>query len=180
MVVVGLLAGSLLASGVAPGTVAGHAADRAGRLAWVGAEPTRTDPVPGSVVANVEGRQALVYHAPKGQDPWRRYSNPTPQRTPLVFLVRARLGSWLRVMLPSRPNGSEGWIRAAGVELRVDPYSVRVDLRDRRLLVREAGRMVLDVAVGLGRAATPTPSGLSYITELLRQPDPRGLYGPWG
>ena len=26
---------------------------------------------------------------------------------------------------------------------------------------------------------TPTPSGLYYITELLRQPDPTGVYGPY-
>jgi lipoprotein-anchoring transpeptidase ErfK/SrfK len=82
-------------------------------------------------------------------------------------------------MLPSRPNGSEGWIRAAGVELRRDPYSVRIDLRARRLVVWEARRIVLDIGVGVGRAATPTPSGIYYVTELLRQPHPNGLYGPW-
>jgi lipoprotein-anchoring transpeptidase ErfK/SrfK len=82
-------------------------------------------------------------------------------------------------MLPSRPNGSEGWLRAAGVELRRDPYSVSVDLKARRLVARKASRVVLDVAVGVGRAATPTPSGLYYVTELLRQPNPNGLYGPW-
>ena len=26
---------------------------------------------------------------------------------------------------------------------------------------------------------TPTPSGLYYIAELLRQPNPNGFYGPW-
>lgn len=121
----------------------------------------------------------VVYRAPGGRGPSRRYANPTPQRTPLVFLVRARVGGWLRVMLPSRPNGSEGWIRAGGVELRSDPFSVLVDLRSRRLVAREAGRVLLEVPVGVGRAATPTPSGLYYVTELLRQPDPHGLYGPW-
>ena len=40
-------------------------------------------------------------------------------------------------------------------------------------MVREAGRVLLDVAVGVGRAATPTPSGLYYVAELLRQPDPQ-------
>ena len=180
LVVIGLLAGSLVASGGDPGTVAGRDADPGGRPASVGGGGwSRSRPVPGSVVANVEGRQALVYRAPDGRRPWRRYLNPTPQRTRLVFLVRARMGPWLRVMLPSRPNGSEGWVRAAGMELRADPYSVRVDLRERRLLVREGRRVDLDVAVGVGRAATPTPSGLYYVTELLRQPDPRGLYGPW-
>jgi L,D-transpeptidase catalytic domain len=181
LVIAGLLAGSLLASGGGSGAVlgAGRAADRIGGRAQVGAAHLRDEPAAGAVVANVVGSRALVYRAPDGRRPWRRYSNPTPQRTPLVFLVRARRGSWLRVMLPSRPNGSEGWLRAAGVELRRDPYSVRVDLHARRLVAQEASRIVLDVAVGVGRAATPTPSGLYYITELLRQPNPHGLYGPW-
>ena len=33
--------------------------------------------------------------------------------------------------------------------------------------------------MGVGRAVTPTPSGLYYVTELLKQPDPTGLYGPY-
>jgi len=182
LVVVGLLAGSLLASGGGSGAVAvaGRAADRAGGPASVGdGGRAGSEPVPGSVVVNVEGKQALVYRVPGGRRPWRRYSNPTAQRTPLVFLVRERRGTWLRVMLPSRPNGSEGWVREAGMELRSDPYSVLVDLTEHRLMVRKARRLVLDVAVGVGRAATPTPSGLYYVAELLRQPDPNGLYGPW-
>jgi L,D-transpeptidase catalytic domain len=181
LVIIGLLAGSLLASGGGSGAVlgAGRVADRIGGRVQLRAARVRDEPAAGSVVANVLGPGALVYRAPAGRRPWRRYSNPTPQRTPLVFLVRARRGSWLRVMLPSRPNGSEGWLRAAGVELRRDPYSVSVDLRARRLVVRQARRIMLDVAVGVGRAATPTPSGLYYVAELLRQPNPHGLYGPW-
>jgi len=180
LVVVGLLAGSLLASGGSGLVrVAVRAADRVGAPASVADGRSGSEPVAASVVANVEGRQAVVYRVPGGRRPWRRYSNPTAQRTPLVFLVRERRCTWLRVMLPSRPNGSEGWVRAAGMELRSDPYSVLVDLTEHRLMVRKARRLVLDVAVGVGRAATPTPSGLYYVAELLRQPDPNGLYGPW-
>jgi lipoprotein-anchoring transpeptidase ErfK/SrfK len=131
------------------------------------------------VVANVKGPWALVYRTPGARRPWRRFSNPTAQHTPLVFLLRGRRGSWLRVMLPSRPNDSEGWVRAAEVELREDPYSMVVGLKNRRLIVRKGGRVLLDTAVGVGRAATPTPRGVYYVTELLRQPNPAGLYGPW-
>ena len=70
-------------------------------------------------------------------------------------------------------------MRADTVELRTDPYSVLVDLGRRRLVLRDAGRPVLDSPVGVGRAATPTPSGLYYVAELLRQPQPTGIYGPW-
>jgi hypothetical protein len=180
LVVVGLVAGSLLGPGGRPGALAvsGRTAGRPHAPAFIDGPPARSRRARGSVVADVKGREAIVYRAPGGR-PWRRYLNPTPQGTPLVFLVRVRAGAWLRVMLPSRPNGAEGWVRAAGMELRTDPYSVRIDVRDRRLLVREAGRTVLAAQVGVGRAATPTPSGLYYIAELLRQPNPHGFYGPW-
>jgi L,D-transpeptidase catalytic domain len=181
LVVAGLLAGSLLASGGGSraAAVAGRATGDPGGASIRDGPTGKEPPVSGSEVVNVEGGQALVYRVPDGRRPWRRYSNPTTQRTPLVFLVRRRRGSWLRVMLPTRPNGSEGWVREAGMELRSDPYSVLVDLAKRRLTVSKAGRSVLEAAVGVGRAATPTPSGLYYVTELLRQPDPKGLYGPW-
>jgi lipoprotein-anchoring transpeptidase ErfK/SrfK len=31
----------------------------------------------------------------------------------------------------------------------------------------------------VGRAATPTPAGQFYVTELLRPPNARGAYGPY-
>jgi lipoprotein-anchoring transpeptidase ErfK/SrfK len=40
-------------------------------------------------------------------------------------------------------------------------------------------KRILKTKVGVGRAVTPTPSGLYYITELLKQPDPTGIYGPY-
>ena len=44
--------------------------------------------------------------------------------------------------------------------------------RDARLMERDP--------VGVGRrAVTPTPFGLYYITELLKQPNPSGIYGPY-
>src|SRR5207245_1848733 len=94
MVLVGLLAGSLVSSG--GGSGAGAARPRAGdparEPAALGFRAARDAPAPGSVVADVRGPRVLVYHARDGLRPWRRYSNPTPQRTPLVFLVRARVG----------------------------------------------------------------------------------------
>jgi lipoprotein-anchoring transpeptidase ErfK/SrfK len=33
--------------------------------------------------------------------------------------------------------------------------------------------------IGVGRAVTPTPTGTYFITELLKQPDPAGPYGPF-
>ncbi len=182
LIAIGLLAGSLLASGGVssrPLAAKQRATADAGVLSgdYPRVPPSRSTEA--SVVANVEGSRAIVYRSPTERRAWRRYANPTSRRTPLVFLVRRRVGSWLRVLLPSRPNGSEGWLRAARAELRTNPYSVLVNLREHDIVVRRAGRTLLSAAVGVGRAATPTPTGLYYVTELLRQPNPNGLYGPW-
>ncbi|HEX5146076.1 MAG TPA: L,D-transpeptidase, partial [Conexibacter sp.] len=113
---------------------------------------------------------------PGAARPWRRLGGPGAR----VLLVRARRsGGWLRVLLPLRPNGSSGWIRAPRVALRADPFRVDVRLRAHRLTVRRGGAVVLRTPIGVGRAVTPTPHGLAYVTRLLRQPDPRGVYGPW-
>ena len=44
-----------------------------------------------------------------------------------------RRGGWSQVLLPSRPNGSTGWVRTAQVERRTTPYLVRVHLGCRSL-----------------------------------------------
>jgi len=175
LVLAGLIAGSLLApvGGAARPARVPAPGPRAGadRLA------TRTLPPGTSLVANLRrGRPLLVYRRPGAVRPTRRLG----ARVAPVLLVRARRrGGWLRVLLPLRPNGASGWIRVRDVVLRTDPYRVDVRLRAHRLVVRRAGRVVLRTPIGVGRAVTPTPRGLAYVTVLLRQPDPRGLYGPW-
>jgi L,D-transpeptidase-like protein len=178
---VGALAGALLAGGASPALPRQASAGIRGALgAFAPAPLTRAELPPGvSVVANVVGGEALVYRKPGERRARWRYSNPTAEHTPLVFLVRRRIAGWVRVLLPSRPNGSEGWLRERGLALQSDRYALLVSLRRRRLLVLRDGRPLLSAAAGIGRGATPTPPGLYYITELLRQPDPLGSYGPW-
>jgi len=119
-----------------------------------------------------------IYGRPGGQVS-RRLGNPNADGAPLAFLVRRTRGRWMEVYLPARPNGSRGWIRRADVSLSGNDYSVVIDLSRFRLTVRRADRVVARIPIGVGRAVTPTPTGLYYITELLKQPDKSGIYGPW-
>lgn len=180
IVTTGVVGGSLLAAG----GVRDSAPAQTVSEGQAGASPPARSAAGGlptgiSVVANVRGAEALVYRSRGASRPWRRYANPTAQDTPLVFLVRRRVAGWLRVLLPSRPNRSEGWLLERGVSLRADRYAVLVSLQTHRLRVLREGHVLLSAPAGIGRAATPTPGGLYYITELLRQPDPHGVYGPW-
>lgn len=97
----------------------------------------------------------------------------------LVFLVDERRGEWLDVLLPVRPNGSTGWVRASDVTLSGTSFSVRVDLTAHRLTVLDGTQEVLSEPVGVGTTDTPTPGGRYYLKELLRPPTPDGPYGPY-
>ena len=74
-----------------------------------------------------------------------------------------RRGGWSRVLLPSRPNGSTGWVRTDQVERRTSPYLVRVHLASRTLELFHEGTDVGSWTVATGRPETPTPTGRTFL-----------------
>jgi lipoprotein-anchoring transpeptidase ErfK/SrfK len=144
--------------------------------------PTPATPAaaqPRFLVASAQGASVPVYRSRTDTRPFRRLRNPNADGAPLVFLVKSAEQDRLHVYLPMRPNGSTGWIRTSDVTMAGHNYRVRIDLRRHRLTAWNGDRIIAREPVGVGRAVTPTPVGLYYITELLRQPDPSGLYGPY-
>lgn len=152
-----------------------------GRAAALEAQTSGTVATPAyrSLVAHVRRRGKFAVFRREGGAVKRRLSNPNADGAPLVFLVKRLTGRWAQVYLPSRPNGSTGWIKLSEVSLRGHNYRVVVDVRRRRLTAYRGDHAMVRVPVGVGRAVTPTPAGLYYITELLKQPDRTGIYGPW-
>lgn len=132
-----------------------------------------------SIVAQARGSSVDVFATPKAKRPLHVFANPIASGAPLVFLVRRRIPGWAQVRLPIRPNGSLGWIRTRSVTLALDPYRLTVSLSRHRITVWKDGRAIIDQRAGVGRSVLPTPTGLYYIVELLKQPDPRGPYGPY-
>jgi lipoprotein-anchoring transpeptidase ErfK/SrfK len=100
-------------------------------------------------------------------------------RVLLVDPAAAPVAGWVRVLLPVRPNGSAGWVRAQDVRLEPDPERIVVDLAGRRLKLYVQGRPVLDVPVAVGAGGTPTPTGRDYVTDRVRPSNPHGAYGPF-
>ncbi|MFV2177371.1 L,D-transpeptidase [Actinomadura sp. LOL_016] len=76
-------------------------------------------------------------------------------------------GGWRRVLLPSRPNRASGWISGDGLRTARTPYLVTVDLGDRRLTLHESGKAVGRWKVAIGEAATPTPTGRTFVMAQL-------------
>jgi lipoprotein-anchoring transpeptidase ErfK/SrfK len=131
-----------------------------------------------TIVATAHADSLAVYAHPGDPQPSLTLSPPRAF-VPIVALVRQRQAQWLRVLLPVRPNGSEGWVRRSDVMETIVTYSVAVDLSDHHLVVHDGSKLVLDTTVAVGSDATPTPPGLFYLTELISVPDPMGPYGPY-
>lgn len=132
------------------------------------------------LVAQASVARVPVYRSAHAGRPSMTLSNPNSDGAPLVFLVTSAPVGRLQVLLPTRPNLSQGWIARRDVRLALNPYRIAVDLRRHEMMISRHGKLVQRYPVGVGkRAVTPTPFGLYYITELLKQPDPGGVYGPY-
>jgi lipoprotein-anchoring transpeptidase ErfK/SrfK len=105
-----------------------------------------------------------------------------PARTELgsvtTLLVLDARDGWLQVVLPIRPNGTTGWVRADAGTLRTTSYRIDVDLATRTLTLFDDAEVVIRSAVAIGAADTPTPTGVFSVTDLVDTGDPDGDYGP--
>src|SRR6266511_3432782 len=81
-----------------------------------------------STVAQATVRRVGIYTTPGAAAPARTLASPQPSGAPLVFIVQEQRAGWLRVLLPVRPHGSSGWIRAAQVRLSHHDFRIVVAL----------------------------------------------------
>lgn len=138
-----------------------------------------------SLVAEAAVAQVPIFDAPRVLAPNRVLPNPwllnDDPNLPIkqIFLVRGRDGSWIQVLLPERPNGSTGWVRAADVRLVPVRYRIVVELGAHRITVYDADTVLLQEPVAVGTPETPTPPGTYYLRVLLQAPDPTTVYGPY-
>jgi lipoprotein-anchoring transpeptidase ErfK/SrfK len=94
-----------------------------------------------------------------------------------VPVVETKSG-WQRVLLPSRPNRTTGWIPTGGGKVKSarSSYVVKVDTSARRLEILNAGRTVGTWTVAVGAAKTPTPPGRTFLLASLAPSKP--TYSP--
>jgi lipoprotein-anchoring transpeptidase ErfK/SrfK len=132
-----------------------------------------------SSVAHVQSRVIRVYASPRAKRPKLVLRRKDPRGTKRTFLVRAKREKWIRVYLPTRPNGSLGWVRRRAVRLYTNPYRLVVRLSRHRLLLWRGDKLVARYPVAVGMRSTPTPRGMFYVVELLKPHNPNGSYGPY-
>lgn len=141
-------------------------------------------PIPdggGHLIAKVRaGEVVSVRDRPGGRES-ARHGDRTGfgSRTALAVLELRRGGRWLGVATPELPEGRIGWVRADPEKLAFarTPRSLRVDLSERTLELREGRRVLRRVRVGIGRSSTPTPTGRFGVTDRLAGADFGPYYG---
>jgi len=132
-----------------------------------------------TIVASALTKDIPIYRSPSAGHPFLHLANPNIAGEPLVFLVKKRGNGWEQVYLPVRPDGATGWISDRYLSLAWNPYSLEVRRRAHQLVLRKSARVLARFPAAVGRAVLPTPTGRYYIFELLKQPDPKGAYGPY-
>lgn len=120
-----------------------------------------------------------VFEGPRGQSPSVTLPPTTILGTATVVTVLEEpVDGWARVMLPIRPNGSEGWIAIDDVDLFVVEGRLVVDLSDKELTYFRDGEEVLRTVVAVGTQRNPTPVGHFYVTDNVTLANPNSAWGP--
>jgi len=148
----------------------------------VPAPPPTTTTVPAPTtysVATATGRSVAVFDAPGKTEPSRSLPSPQPDGSTLVLLAKERQGDWLNVLLPVRPNGATGWIRASEVTVATHDYRIEVQVSSHKLTVFKGDDVFLEDTVAVGAAATPTALGSFYTTGLFDTGSTQPVYGPY-
>ena len=132
---------------------------------------------------NPEVTELVAYTEPGGTDivPFEfRITNPTywGSRLSLMVLERTPDGEWLRVQIPVRPNGTEGWIPATDVELESHFIRARVDLTARSVTVWDRDETIAETGAVIGAERSPTPVGNFFVNDLVEKWE-GSAYGPF-
>ncbi|MDH3226028.1 MAG: L,D-transpeptidase [Thermoleophilia bacterium] len=85
---------------------------------------------------------------------------------------------WVRLLLPERPNGKQGWVKGDSVRLVRRRTRVVINRNSHRLTLFRGRKRILATTVVLGRPGTPTPKGLHAIAENINTNAPSSFLGP--
>ena len=125
-----------------------------------------------------------VFAEPDAPQPMTTIENPKSAEGlnvgPVVFLANGPIdpsADWVNVLLPIRPNGSDGWVRRSDVTLTANQFHIEVRLGAHQIRVFDGAERVMQAPIGVGTSNTPTPGGAFYIRSLIASTDP--AYGTY-
>lgn len=125
----------------------------------------------------------VAYDEPDGALLAMEFTVPNPHQFggPLTLMVtEGRPGDmWVRVQLPVRPNGQEGWIRGEDYVIEGTTVRAEVNLAARTVTVFDGEDVIAETEAVIGSEATPTPLGTFSIAAKRENPPSESYLGPW-
>ena len=128
----------------------------------IAAAPTDPHPFGGAASTVVHNRQPVALFTAPGATPFARLPVTQLGNDTWLPVIGERSG-WFRVLLPSRPNGSTGWLQASDVTCAFSRFKIHVDVAAARLRLLRDGQQTGTWRVSTGTAHTPTPGGRTFL-----------------
>jgi len=97
-----------------------------------------------------------------------RHYTPYSQGPGIYMVTGAKVVKrkvWIRIQLPKRPNGTQGWVPEAAVDVRRNVTWIRVKTGSRTVQVFRKGVPIKTFRAAVGTGGTPTPKGLFAIWD---------------
>lgn len=143
--------------------------------------PDLGEVVLGSTVATTAVEDLQVFAAPdESSELVTTLSERTEYDIVRTLLVVDRTDGWYQALLPIRPNGATGWVRADDVTTSTTNYRMEISLSAREVVLYDGSTEVMRVGAAIGTDATPTPPGHFYVTDPLDLRDQPGTgYGAY-
>jgi hypothetical protein len=128
-------------------------------------DPAPFKPETGTVIHPTTSR--VIYARPGG--PAVAVLPVTELGSPTWVPVVQSQPSWDRILLPTRPNRSTGWIYlgGGGLQTAYTSYQVDINLAAYRLTILDAGRSLGTWTVAEGAPGTRTPTGRTFVLASL-------------
>jgi lipoprotein-anchoring transpeptidase ErfK/SrfK len=153
------------------------------------APPAGTDPTLSWTARILEPVTARTAPSAKAKRAARLFHYTAFSRRPQVLMVTGnaeetlRNGStrgWVRVQLPKRPNGSQGWVPREAVVMAATNVRIRVRLGAKRVEVLREGRTIKSFKAAVGTGNTPTPTGGFSVQDPVTSGPAQATYlGPY-
>lgn len=124
-----------------------------------------------------------VLEAPDGAPLSLPFLVPNPHQFggPLTVMVtEGEPGDeWVKVQIPLRPNGREGWIRTEHYDLTSTRVRAEVRLSESRVVVYDGETVLAESGAVIGAEESPTPIGTFFVAAKRRNPESEAWLGPW-
>ncbi|MFC9689024.1 L,D-transpeptidase [Kribbella sp. NPDC056951] len=104
--------------------------------------------------------ESALYSAPDSE-PFAKIG--PKQFGPTWLPVVEQTDGWVRVLLPSKPNRSTGWMRDDDLDRASSSYLIRVHTASRTIELFEKGKRLGAWKAGVGARKTPTPAGRTFL-----------------